>query len=378
MKRDFRIIATTFAFWLFGKGFGGGGDKRAMEILKRMHGKGVDINVITSKMGHNSYSKRFRTKYTVLPFPILDKLGILVSYVTRPIIACFSGFDFKKKDVLYSTSDFLSDVIPAFFWKKRNKGLKWVQTVHHIKKDGFLRTLAQRISFLFIRKHSDLIIVVNPLVKKNLLDLGFDEEKIKVNYNGVDPQKMEKYKPSTKGYACVYLGRLDVSKGIFDLIDIWDRVTKKMPKSTLAIIGSGEKKLEKRLKDSVIEKNLQKNIDILGFLEDKKAFGLLKSSKVFVLSSHEEGFGISILEAMECGKPCVVWDLPVYRSIYKKGMVRVREGDINAFAGEVTKLLKDKSLRNKISKDAKEQAGEYSWDKISKREEQLIKEVLSI
>ena len=233
--------------------------------------------------------------------------------------------------------------------------------------------LSQRISFFFIKKSVNAIITVSPYTKKELINIGFEGNKIKVNYNGIDTNKMKNFISSENKYDCVFLGRLNVSKGIFDLLDIWKIINEKNPNIYLAIIGFGDKKTEDELKDRIKINSLEKNINVLGYLEDKKLFGILKSSKIFVFPSHEEGFGIVVCEAMACGLPVVAWDLPVYREIYTKGMITVSINDVAEFAEKILELLDDKKLCDKISLDAIETASRYDWDEISIKETNLLK-----
>jgi len=169
------------------------------------------------------------------------------------------------------------------------------------------------------------------------------------------------------------LGRLNYSKGIFDLIEIWEKVCAVIPQARLAIIGGGDKKIKEDLKKKITTLDLKNNIEVLGYLENKKAYSLLKSSKVFLFPSHEEGWGIVINEALACGLPVVSWDLPIYKPIFEDHIVQVKESDMENFSNEVIKLLENKELRNQIGSVGKEFIKKYSWDRITENEYQLIK-----
>jgi len=360
-----------------------GGDIRFIEIAKRLMRKNVEVWVVTSKLGKEMCEKYgLKAKYVITTTEDEIK-SVTCTYLKRIIRALFLKFELRKGDILYSTSDFLPDVLPAFILKLRNKDVGWIQVIHHLYGNPLRRRgknflvnligfLSQRVSFAMIKREADLIIAVNPLVKWQLVRLGFNASKIRVNYNGVDLMKMESIKPSDKKYDCVFLGRLNVSKGIFDLIKIWKVIVKKNPSITLAIIGGGDKSLEYALRNRVEEEKLENNINVLGFLDDEQAFGILKSCKVFVFPSYEEGFGIAALEAMACELSVVAWDLPVYREVFPKGMIRVPLGDAKKFADEILRLLNDPELYEKMRDDAIETASKYDWNKIAEKELELI------
>ena len=159
----------------------------------------------------------------------------------------------------------------------------------------------------------------------------------------------------------------------FDLIEIWKKVCAAIPPAKLAIIGGGDEKTKEDLKEKIMVLNIKNNIEVLGYLENKKAYSLLKSSKVFLFPSHEEGWGIVINEALACGLPVVSWDLPIYKPIFEDHIVQVKENDIEKFSNEVIKLLENKELRNQIGSAGKEFIKRYSWDRVAANEYQLIK-----
>jgi glycosyltransferase involved in cell wall biosynthesis len=365
-----------------------GGTTRLIEIMKRFcKQKYVNLYVVSSEGVCNTFKRNnIRAKYFPIPYFLKNATSynkLLLDSVLRTIFVCFYSLPVND-GILYSASDFIWDVLPAFAWKLRNKNIKWVQVVHHLYENpvrrrgknflvNILGFLSQRISFIMIKWKADLVIVVNPLVKQQLIVLGFNARKIKVNYNGVDLIKVKNIKPSNKKYDCAFLGRLNISKGVFDLVKIWKIIVNKNSSITLAIIGGGDETVKHALIDKVREETLENNIDILGFLSDEQAFGILKSCRVFVFPSYEEGFGIAALEAMACGLPVVAWNLPVYREVFPKGMIKVPIGDIKKFADEVLRLLNDPELHEKMRSEATEMASKYNWNEIAKKELEFIK-----
>jgi len=359
-----------------------GGDVRFMEIMKRM--ENIDLTIITSSLGKEICEKKgVNAKYIITTNEKTFE-NLLLTYSKRIVQAFKFGIKIEDYDILYSSSDFLPDVFPAFFWKLKNKNIKWVSVTHHLYKNPFKRKgnsflnnlfglFSQRLGFSLIKANSDIIITVSFFVKNELVNIGFSESKIKINPPGIDIKKINSFKQAKKGYDCVFLGRLNISKGIFDLVKIWKIIIKENSGITLVIIGGGNPQLEVQLKNKIRENELEKNIDVLGYLEDEKVFGIIKSSKIFLLPSHEEGFGISIVEAMGLGKPCIVWNLPIYDSIFKNSLIKIQEGDNESYAKKILHLLKNRSIRNKFSKKAKKEAKRYDWDKIVKTEIKLLR-----
>ena len=89
----------------------------------------------------------------------------------------------------------------------------------------------------------------------------------------------------------------------------------------------------------------------------------MKKSRLLICPSYYESFGMVIVEAMTCGLPVVVYDLPIYGMIYPAGMIRVEIGNIDKLAQSVSNLLLDEALRNKMADDAYALSKGFSWEK---------------
>jgi glycosyltransferase involved in cell wall biosynthesis len=363
-----------------------GGDRRFREILKRL----VDFDriIITSKFGLDIYAKDVGQAKYLLTSEEEQKKNILLSYLMRTIKSLLLNLKISDQDILYSTSDFLPDVFPAFIWKlrSRNKKCKWVQVIFHvipppIQRGGpFITNLtsfsAQRLSFHLIRRSANLIFVLNDMVRDQLVKLGFSKNRIFVTGAGIDLSQIDEIQRAEgMDYDACFLGRLHSSKGIFDLIEIWKLVVSKKKNVRLAIIYVGPKYLESALMNRIKEENLDSNVFMLSLI-GKDALGVVKSSKVFVFPSHEEGWGIAICEAMACGLPVVAYDLPVYREIFAQGIVTVPLKDIKRFSEEVVNLLENDEKRHVLGDKGRSQVTMYDWDSVAARELSLMKNEL--
>lgn len=63
---------------------------------------------------------------------------------------------------------------------------------------------------------------------------------------------------------------------------------------------------------------MDNHITMLESVPDDYLYSLLKSSKVFVFPSHEEGWGIAVCEAMAAGLPIVAYDLAPFREFFPR------------------------------------------------------------
>lgn len=367
-----------------------GGDRRFIEIARRINDK-FDINLITSEAGHIlCKNEKLAAKYWEIPFKILEIKNIPLTYFIRSfrILPLLKKIQSENDTILYSPSDRLPDVLSPLVSKLlfKKKNAKWIQVIHHMiphpsKRKGsyimnFLSYLSQKISLRWIRKYCDLVIVVNPYIKDILVNDGFDKEKIDINLNGIDYKFAQSVKPAKMGYDAVYVGRVYSSKGVDNLINIWADVVDEVGDAKLGLIGECRNPNKKIIEDLISKNKLEKNVDILGYLQTGDMYSVLKSSKLFTFPSKEEGFGIVILEAMACGLPSVAWDLDVYKHVFGNKICAVGFEN-REFSDKILELLKDEKLRKKVGRESLIFAGSFDWDEVARNEVKLIKEILN-
>ncbi|CDZ23842.1 group 1 glycosyl transferase [[Clostridium] cellulosi] len=99
------------------------------------------------------------------------------------------------------------------------------------------------------------------------------------------------------------VGNLVPVKGYDILIRAFAKAYRHMPGAKLYIAGTGEQ--EQALKDLITELKLQDSVHLTGFLTRAMAPKFYNGCDCFVCSSYTETFGISLIEALSCGKPVI-------------------------------------------------------------------------
>ncbi len=356
-----------------------GGDLHFIEVAKRI--ESFKKVVITSLLGKNiCESKNLEAQYVTTSRE--QHFGnVYLTYLKRLFKLPFLGLRPDSGDVLYATSDFLPDVLPACLLRFRKRDTLRVCCIFHLiphyrERSGaiinnFISYKVQGVSHFLIRKQADIIMVDNLLLKDLLVQKGFPAEKVMVTSMGVDKALIDSVPDSKeKMYDASFLARMHVSKGIFDLVKIWKSIVKDHRDAKLVMIGDGPSMRD--LKDMISKNDLEANIKLLGFLDERRALETLKASRVFLFPSHEEGWGIAICEAMACGLPVIAYDLPVYKEVFRQGMVRIPKGDVNKFADSVKDLFSEDKKYEELSRAAKDTASRYNWDEVAAREAQLL------
>lgn len=129
----------------------------------------------------------------------------------------------------------------------------------------------------------------------------------KIIPNGVDLQKIQTISPSDSFSDITFAGRLIGEKHADTVINAVELLKNKNPDIRALIIGDGPE--HDRIKNLIDDKKIGSSIHMTGFYPNHDdLIAQLKSSKVFVLPSTREGFGITALEALACGIPVVTVD----------------------------------------------------------------------
>lgn len=232
---------------------------------------------------------------------------------------------------------------------------------------------------------SDIIITVSRFTKEELLNIfGIDEEKVRVVYNGVD---REFFQPShdrnlLKSYGIhgeyiLYTGNIKPHKNLITLLKAYRMLNVDIP---LVIVGrvEGLKKADKRVLE-ILRKDeiLRKRVRILGEVPFEHLPYIYSGALFLVFPSLYEGFGLPPLEALSCGVPAIISDIPVHREIYGNALPMFDPTSPEDLMERMKELLSDNQKRKMYLKSGSALLEKYTWDR-SAREHQRIFTDLSI
>ena len=342
---------------------------------------GYDISIITNKNGKKYYKDKINAKkYYIIKKNNIPKtkIGYLYEVLIRNIIA---GINFRSInfDYIYSLAT-LDNLLFPFFVKIFNPKIKIFIQFDNIvplndpgnKIYRFLAWIFFKISLLLLRR-ADTIFAISPELKKYLIRHNFDPSKIIITGNAIEINLIKISKPQKIKYDGLFIGRINETKGIFDMLEVVNQVKKEIPNFKLAIMGEGDVSTKNKFKNKIKSLKLSKNIILLGTRNGLEKFSIIKSSKIFIFlsKSESESFGIALLEAVSCGLPAFVYDLPAYKNIYLNNEVNVfKKGDINSVSQAIIQTFKNKQFKNQNGQNL---LGKYSWENIASIEFKAFK-----
>lgn len=144
--------------------------------------------------------------------------------------------------------------------------------------------------------------------------------------------------PDEKVWDGIFIGRHTPEKGVFDALEVWERVLRKRPEARLLLIGACSTEIRRKLEERMADLPIGEGQIVLGgVVPDREKFALLRRSRVAIATSHVEGWGFIPLEALGVGVPTVCWDLAAYweSAPASEHILRIPRGDIETFAEAV-------------------------------------------
>lgn len=201
------------------------------------------------------------------------------------------------------------------------------------------------------------------------IPLGIDE---KVFFKKDINQKNEIFKIG-------FIGRLEESKGIINLIYALGKLTSK--KWECSIVGNGS--LYNDLHQLIEKENLCNKVKLFGSLDPQNIPTYINSIDILIVpslttSNWKEQFGRVIVEAFACGKPVIGSDSGAIPEVIGNAGIVFSENNIEELALKIDKVINDKELYSKISKNALERSKQYTWKKIAKKFDDLYNEIIKI
>ena len=348
----------------------GGAEKRIYELGKRLVAKGNEVHIFGVKWWDGA--------------DIIHNEGMVLHGVCGKMELYINGRRSIKEAIIFSIMLFPHlikekfdvidvSVFPYFscFTVKivsMSKRIPMITTWHEIWGDYWYEYLGN-IGFVgkfiewLVSRMSNHSIAVSDHTKKGLELLGIDHSNIHVVTNGIDIIKINQIKPSIYTCDIIFIGRFIKDKNLNILIKSVDHIKKFIPDIEFHIIGGGPE--EKKLKNLVFDLGLQGNIKFFGFLDQDDVIAKLKSSKVLVLPSAREGFGIVVIEAFECGVPVITVRSPgnAAQELVNEDTGFVVNLNAKEIADSIYKIITDDKFYRKISENALRKSKEYDWDR---------------
>jgi len=358
----------------------GGAEKRIYELGTRLLEKGHEVHLFGIKWwegpdvieyggmflhgvckarnlyvdGRRSISTAILFSLQLFPHLSYEKFD-LIDVSVFPYFSCFTVkfvSILNKAHVVYTWHEVWDD-----YWYE------------YMGKAGFFGKVIEKA----VSKISGDNIAVSGWTKQRLQKLGVPEGIISVVPNGIDLKEISEIDSeadckshgiANKHYDVIFAGRLIKDKNVDVLLRAICLLKVENPYISCCIVGDGPEKAE--LMGLSNEIGVYENVQFVGFQDYSSLIGKMKASRVFVLPSSREGFGMVVIEAFACSIPVVT-----VKEKYNAAQGLVEDG-IDGFvvsledreiAQAVWKIIEDDTSYKNMSKAAFQKSRDYDWDK---------------
>ncbi len=351
-----------------------------VENLLKLDAKNQYVLFFDPKIGDAGHFKQ--KNVTIKFFPFVDYKKYLPGAYSHLLIAAY--VDRENIDIFHSPAS----TIPLAYSKKA------VVTIHDLaiyhNPDWFPKgqKFSTRVAVPQTIKKAKKIIAVSEYTKKDLIKyFKVQEDKVAVIYNGVEPKKdiddvktedrkIVKDKYEIKQDFILFVGTVQPRKNIEGLISAFDslRSTKIFENYQLVIAGGKGWKYEP-VYNLVRELALTKKVIFTDYVTKKDKWSLLNAASLFVFPSFYEGFGLSILEAMQQGTPVITSKVTSMPEVLGDAGILADPYDVKDIAKAIKKVLNNDALREELINKGYQQAKKFSWKKCAKETLQVYREI---
>ena len=352
----------------------GGVEKRNWEIATRLVQRGHEVTLFGMKFwegdrvfysegvrlwgvcpaqqfytnGRRSIKQAIYFGYKVFP-ALSEETFDVIDVANFPYFPCFSA---KLSSILKKSTLVITwHEVWGRYWYK------------YLGLSGAFGQLVERTTSLLTAN-----MVTNSETTKRQLAKIAGSKNVRVIPNGVDIEYIDRIVPSPERPDVLFAGRLIKEKNVDLLIRSIGILRETHPAVQCLIVGDGPER--EGLEQLVGELDLNSNVQFTGFADNwSEVLSYMKSSKVFVLPSVREGFGMVVLEANACGLPVITVRHP--QNAACDLVVDGQTGYIAEFSEQDVseKVVQVIDQKEKWASDCMALAQGYDWNEITSETE---------
>lgn len=222
---------------------------------------------------------------------------------------------------------------------------------------------------------SSLVLAISKATKKEIVKhYGIDGRKVLVH--SIPPPPPLPVEPNSKsilldlgisGDYVMFLGTIEPRKNIARLIAAIELLDKTMRVNCALVLAGGKGWNDQSIRDAIqAAKKKGTRIIETGYVSEYHKAMLYKNAKCLILASHEEGFGMPILEAATFGTPSLLSDIPVFHEVAGDGALYFNQAKTRDIANSLSSFLKNDKLQLKLRKNTENNLKRYSWTVIAR------------
>ena len=320
----------------------GGAQRLLSDIIPIQKRQGIDVSLLVLKTVDNVFNQKIiEAGVPIISFDVKSFRNPFLAFKVRPII--------KRYDVVHAHL-----VHSLYLCSLAATGLKikLVYTEHSTSNNRRGKAYLRPVEKLIYGHYSKLISISKQTEDALQEWLQSNDERFVVINNGVNTKAFSSIHREIIPKSLIMVSRFASSKDQETVI----RALKLLDKDvTIRFVGDGDKldHCKHVAKGCGVEDRAQ----FLGSRDD--VANLIAESYIGIQSSNWEGFGLSAVEIMACGKPIIATNVDGLKQVVEGAGELFTVGDYKALAGIIKKINENKFLYDKMSAASKERATMY-------------------
>ena len=221
----------------------------------------------------------------------------------------------------------------------------------------------------------DHIITVSNLTRQTVIEKYHQHpDKITTVHNAVEPMEFvnELHKTPRKDKIVTFLGRITMQKGPEYFVEVAALVLQKTKGVRFVMAGSGD--MMNQMIRLAAQRGIADRFHFTGFLKGRDVYEMLAESDVYMMPSVSEPFGISPLEAMQCGTPSIISKQSGCAEILNHA-IKTDYWDINTMADYIHAIVKYPAMFNSLKKNGLEEIDNIKWEYAGQKVREIYEKV---
>lgn len=317
----------------------GGAEKLMVDLLPRLRGLGLDVDLCVFDGVKTPFYQELEAKGVKII--ALRQEGSV--YDPRNIMALVSLI--KKYDVVH-THNTACQMYVAF---ANILAKRYIVTTEHSTSNRRRKYPILKWLDSWMYHQYKTIVTVSDIAGQNIKDyIGDSLLPTKTISNGIDVSRYRSAEPCKEVlnaykdcYLSIMVAGFRYEKDQATVIKAFSLLPDDYH---LFLVGDGEKRGE--CEALSVSLGLKDRIHFLGIRMDVP--NLLQAADVVIMSSHREGFGLSIVEGMAAGKPCIASDVEGLHEIVSGAGILFPHQNADALAYQIHKCCMDKEYAAKV------------------------------
>lgn len=320
---------------------------------------------------------------------LLSKIPVSTPWIRDTFIHVMIGLMKMPKDIdiLHATTPF-AIMLKTFFGVKSRLNFLNLRETPLVYKFLSSKHIHSRILRSLFLKNITAVIVPSNYGKSSFVKLfNFNPNRVHVIYNGVNPKWFNCVDPIEKSENTVlFVGAIVPEKGLHYLLKAMKIVQEQIPDAEIKIAGGSSLWYNSPTSNAYYKKVLTlgkrlRNVEFLGILGEEELIKAYREATILVVPSTFENIPNVVLEAMAVGTPVIASGIGGLFEIVKdeKTGVIVPPRDSILLADSIIRLLKDRELRKKLARNAKEMVKNlFNWDESVRQLDEIFSLYLSL